>query len=136
MSEFTARSAVGDVEFRVAPSIGKPSYYYMVTLRSTAVSGRIEVYDDRASRLTEFFAELAESWWRGWDGEKTYESLEGHLCLVATRDAAGHVQLRVSLRDKMDGPDLRVAATLVVEAGQLETLAHEIHLALLEHGAA
>lgn len=50
--------------------------------------------------LADFFANLAVGW-RGWDGERSWESCEGDLRLDA-RHAYGHVQLRVTLR--ADGP--------------------------------
>ena len=46
--------------------------------------------------LVLFFEELERDW-RGWDGDRAWESLEGDLCIVA-RHQHGHVQLRVTLR--------------------------------------
>lgn len=46
--------------------------------------------------LVLFFEEI-EREWRGWNGDRTWESLEGDLRIEA-RHAHGHVQLRVTLR--------------------------------------
>ena len=64
--------------------------------------------------LHAFFAELTSAW-RGWHGEKVYESLEHDLKITATH--TGHVALHVRLRETtVDGWSAR--ATLLVEPGE------------------
>ena len=46
--------------------------------------------------LVVFFEEMERDW-RGWDGDRTWESLEGDL-RIEGRHAHGHVELRVTLR--------------------------------------
>ena len=46
--------------------------------------------------LVKFFRGLASDW-RGWQGERSYESLDHDLRLAAAHD--GHVQLAVRLRE-------------------------------------
>ena len=46
--------------------------------------------------LAVFLRELAESW-RGWEGMKEWESLEGDLALNASADRYGHVKIEVAL---------------------------------------
>jgi hypothetical protein len=58
-----------------------------------------EGYSDGFGQLAGFFAELAASW-RGWRGERTYESIEHDLRIVATHD--GHVRLKVRLWQSTD----------------------------------
>ena len=71
--------------------------------------------------LSGYWADLAKSW-RGWSGEKTWQSLEGDLAFSATSDRTGHVRLRVTLAY---GAPWRwqTEVVLAVEAGQLEGLA-------------
>ena len=51
-------------------------------------------YASEFDDLVAFFRQLAADW-RGWDGERTYESLEHDLRLTATHD--GYVRLAVQL---------------------------------------
>lgn len=53
-------------------------------------------YADGFRDLVVFFTELERDW-RGWDGVRSWESLEGDL-LIAARHEHGHVVLRVTLR--------------------------------------
>ena len=61
--------------------------------------------------------------WRGWKGEKKWESLEGELSLTCTSDGLGHVAIQVDLvTDPMR--EWRGGGRIVVEAGQLGALAN------------
>jgi hypothetical protein len=93
-----------------------------VSLVSTPLSASVRVYDIQPQGWSEFFSDLAASW-KGWSGVKERESLEGHLKLIATADALGHISLRVKLRDVIPGADWRAEGILVVEAGQLYAIA-------------
>lgn len=97
---------------------------FSASVSSHALSAATEVYDIRPDRWAAFFKDLALHW-RGWQGVKDHESLEGHLRLEAeTADSLGHIRLRTCLRG-IDVPDLWIAEiSLVVEAGQLDDLAH------------
>jgi hypothetical protein len=48
--------------------------------------------------LAGFFEDLADSW-KGWDGEKSWRSIEHELLITATSDALGHCLLTFTLRD-------------------------------------
>ena len=93
-----------------------------VSLVGTAMTARVEAYEHNYHHLVSFFDDLAKNW-RGWTGEKTWESVEHHIALRATADRQGHVYLRAALRDVDDPSDWRAEATLLVEAGQLDALA-------------
>ena len=96
---------------------------YDVTLHGRPVSTTVTVYDIQPQDWYKFFNDLSRNW-RGWSGEKSKASLEGHLRITATRDSLGHVSLRVVLRDDfVAGSNWRVEYTLTLEAGQLERLA-------------
>jgi hypothetical protein len=68
------------------------------------------------------FAQMAAHW-KGWQGDFTWESPAGELALHCARDRAGHVAIRVTLRSGPGEDDWLVRATILTEAGQLETLA-------------
>jgi len=74
-----------------------------------------------ASSAPEVFGLVRD--WRGWAGEKSCESLEGHLRISATSDSLGHVSLRVELGDNQVPIDWRAETSLFLEAGQLESMA-------------
>jgi hypothetical protein len=98
-----------------------------VSIRDTDLTAGRAVYAgyaDGFGRLADFFAELAASW-RGWPGERTYESVEHDLRIVATHD--GHVRLKVRLWQSSDPNGWTVETTLRLDAGeQLSKAASEI----------
>ena len=48
--------------------------------------------------LADFFSDLADSW-RGWDGEKSWESIEPDLAITATSDRLGHCIFSFTLQN-------------------------------------
>lgn len=83
-----------------------------------------EGYSDGFESLAAFFEELADAW-RGWPGERTYESIEHDLRIVATHD--GHVRLKVRLWQSTDPDGWTVEAALSLEPGeQLSQAARDI----------
>lgn len=85
-------------------------------------------YSGGFADLVAYFADL-ETRWRGWHGERSWESLEHDLRLDA-RHAYGHVQVRVTLRAERAswGSDGWTAtADLTVEPGeQLSTICRDL----------
>jgi Family of unknown function (DUF6228) len=77
--------------------------------------------------LVAWFAELAAAF-RGWQGTRTWASLEGDALLEVTHDGLGEVALRVTLRrDTGDPPVWTVSAVVPLEAGEeLTRLAEEV----------
>ena len=74
-----------------------------------------------ANGLADLFAYMAEHW-RGWEGLRTWGSLEGELKIAARTDRLGHVYLDVTLRE--GAPEKWTLRTnLVLEAGMLEQAA-------------
>lgn len=94
---------------------------YSVRIRGP-VTASMEAYDIAPHRWAEFFADLAANW-RGWDGSKAHESLEGHVKITATCDRTGHVTAVVVLRGDSSGDGWRVEDSIHLEAGQLEGIA-------------
>lgn len=116
------RSASEGFELVLGPPEERGGGSFDAKLVGPAVTATVRVYEHGSDFVPRFFAELAESW-RGWDGEKDWESVESHIALTATADRLGHVSLRVILRDPFAPAAWRAEATLLIEAGQLEALA-------------
>lgn len=66
------------------------------------------------ARLGEFFFQLADDW-RGWVGERTYETLEHDLVLRATHRGHVHIDVRLS-ETTIDG--WTASASIVIDAGE------------------
>jgi hypothetical protein len=61
------------------------------------------------------FRSLANDW-RGWDGERSYSSLEGQLHLNCRHDGKGLVEIRVTFRSP-EPPGWSLSATINLGAG-------------------
>lgn len=73
--------------------------HVIAELRSDRLSATRRVYHGYAQGfrgLADFFAELTTDW-RGWEGVRTWESIEGDLRIEA-QHKFGHIQLRVTIR--------------------------------------
>lgn len=90
----------------------------LVTITERDLSARQIVYgasSDGFDSLAAFFAGLADDW-RGWEGERVYESLEHDLRFTAMHD--GHVRLRVRLWQSSDPQGWTVETRLILEPGE------------------
>jgi hypothetical protein len=79
----------------------------------------VHSYSTGFADLSHFFAGLVQDW-RGWNGQRAWESLEGDLAIEA-RHEYGHVQLRVTLRAEGRGwgnRGWRAGADLTLDAGE------------------
>jgi hypothetical protein len=86
-------------------------------------------YASEFDDLVAFFRQLAADW-RGWGGERIYESLEHDLRLTATHD--GHVRLAVQLwQEPRWLPGWSAAAVITLEPGEEMTRVAEDVAALL-----
>jgi hypothetical protein len=84
-------------------------------LDGPGLSASVAAYDDRYGELAVFFEALADSWW-GWEGERSFCSLEGEFEITARHD--GHVRLAIRLR-RVDGPGLwTLHADVTVDPGE------------------
>ena len=81
--------------------------------------------------LVAFFRQLAADW-RGWDGERTYESIDQDLRLTATHD--GYVRLAVQLWQQGGRFGWSAAAVISLEPGEEMTQVAEDVAALLSSG--
>jgi hypothetical protein len=108
-------------------------WYAGVRLRVPGLGASLRVsahYATGFDELVAFFRALASDW-RGWPGERMYESLEHDLRLTATHD--GHVQLTVQLWPNL--PDRWSASAVIrLDPGEEMTRAAEDVAALLSPG--
>ena len=96
---------------------------YVAELAAGSVSARVEVYDHMPSRFREFFSGLAQEW-KGWAGERHYESLEPMLKLSAKHDGKGFALFTLLLRaGARESFSWSVSQRLTVELGQLGKVA-------------
>jgi Family of unknown function (DUF6228) len=81
--------------------------------------------------LVAFFRQLAADW-RGWDGERVYESIGHDLRLTATHD--GYVRLAVQLWQESGRLGWLAVAVISLEPGEEMTQVAEDMAALLSSG--
>src|SRR5215212_1777050 len=101
----------------------------VVTLSSESLRASARVYNnhyaDGVQGLVRFLEDLAANW-RGWQGEKSWESVEGDFELACRSDGLGHVEMTVRLSSVITDPaGWRVRCELMVEAGQLDSIAED-----------
>jgi len=97
--------------------------YFRVTAAGPAFSGALRVYAYMSSGLPALFEEFARNW-RGFDGEKSWSSLEGEFSLRASVDKLGHTWLGFILHERDHG--WKLEGGLLLEAGQLEHIARDV----------
>ena len=99
---------------------GERPDYWVATLECPDLTATLVFYELSMDLLARYFDQLAQDW-RGWDGERAWESLEHDLSLIATHDGRGTVRLRVLLRtDTLDARGegwWRAEASLSIDAG-------------------
>jgi len=83
---------------------------------------------------TQLFNDMAVNW-SGWKGKKFWAALDGELEIEATADAIGHVTLQLAITDYGNARLWAAQGSLLVEAGQLERLAHEAELFFAQRDA-
>jgi len=105
------------------PGSRYPIEYLRVSLRDreiAASSSRVYIYEPFS--LAAFFDDLAACW-KGWEGEKRWESVEQDFTLSITADGLGHVAMKVILKSGPYEDDWCVQSVIHVDAGQLEEIA-------------
>ena len=101
--------------------------FFRASLHSDSHSAnmRVSTYTDPYG-IVRLFKEAASNW-RGWSGEKQWESLEGDFRLMLCSSSTGHIRLKALISHDCGNPDpWRLNAELGIEAGQLESLAQSI----------
>jgi hypothetical protein len=123
----SSRSA-GKLKFTDAqpPSLRYPVEYLRVSVEDrdiAASSSRVYIHEPHD--LAAFFDELVAHW-KGWEGEKHWDSVEGDFALSCVADGLGHVALQVTLKSGLYEDDWCVKAVIQVDAGQLKDVAAKV----------
>lgn len=88
-----------------------------LTLPGLSATARVDgCSPDGEHTLGVFFRRLSDDW-RGWDGERTWASIEGAFDLTATHDGLGHVALRVRIRSGQCDDDWTATGVVRLDAG-------------------
>jgi len=127
MNIFEIKSSDGDGRLLFKGDVprglsGYDGCYFNVSMISTPLSASVRVYEIQPQSWSTFFEDIAANW-KGWTGSKEKESLEGHLNVKATSDSLGHVSLHARLSDYASGKSWCAEDVVIVEAGQLDTIA-------------
>lgn len=138
MNEFRVPCASGEGSLtfheRTPADPTRPLERFKVRLERRELSATVRVYaDEGAAHPGELFARMSAHW-RGWPEAFTWTTSGGELGLSCTQDRAGHVELRVTLHAGPTDADWSVQASVMAEAGQLETLAGEANQFFGRHG--
>ncbi|NEQ48099.1 MAG: hypothetical protein F6K00_33025 [Leptolyngbya sp. SIOISBB] len=126
MSKVTIKSAKTGAKLEFS-DVGNE--YFTVAFLGASITAlhRVWAYTGDCERLANLFLEMAENW-KGWEGTKIWDAIEGDFSLSCTSDKLGHVTLRVKLVER-DTPELWSAEFNVeVEAGQLEKISNDMRL--------
>ncbi|RZI43350.1 hypothetical protein EGT07_10985 [Herbaspirillum sp. HC18] len=94
---------------------------FLAKVCTNSFSGTVEAATFVSGQPTLMFDEMAANW-KGWNGEKRWQSIDGSLTLKATSDLCGHIQLSVSMENFFD----HLSVTLHLEAGQLEAISRQV----------
>ncbi|MEO1068124.1 MAG: DUF6228 family protein [Cyanobacteria bacterium J06638_6] len=103
--------------------------YFQVALDACdhSASRQVYAYTDPWG-IARLFSTAAKQW-KGWEGHRVWESLEGELRLDLSIDRLGHVTLEVRIQSDPGGPDpWEHRAELTLEAGQLAAIARAMVL--------
>ncbi|MFI9587219.1 DUF6228 family protein [Streptomyces sp. NPDC052236] len=104
-----------------------PVLDFIVRARGEWASVEVSARTWRGDGLESFLAELAEDF-RGWDGARTWHSLERDLTLSAEHGPEGYVHLTWGLHDRPPSGQWHFEATTVHAAGEdMRNLAADIH---------
>jgi hypothetical protein len=87
-------------------------------------SVRVWGYSD-CTLLVDLFESIARDW-RGWQGERTWASIEGEFRIGISTTSTGRVTIAVQLSHNDGEDDWRLTVPIFSEAGQLEGIARRV----------
>jgi Family of unknown function (DUF6228) len=100
------------------PGIGYDFTDFTARVSAPGLSARSHVRSiEGAQGLREFFRSLAADW-RGWEGARTWESIEHDLSIEARVDRRGHVRLAFTLRQSYRAEAWSTTIVVEVDAGE------------------
>ncbi len=99
--------------------------YYSLTVSAQAMEATVRVENvPYGTNPVDFFERVATEW-KGWKGEKDWVAMEGEFSLVGKTDSTGHMELTLKLQPSYYAPCWSSKITLIIEAGQLDSLARK-----------
>lgn len=108
----------------------EPTLDFIVRARGRWVSIETSVRTWDGDGFDSFLASLTEDF-RGWEGARTWHSLEYDLTLSAEHRSGGHVHLTWGIHDRPPAEEWHFETTTVHAAGEdMQHLAAEIHALL------
>lgn len=116
--------------FEISPELDWPdSDKFFAQISTADVKAEVSFHEPARFLLGlgEFFGDLAESW-KGWPGNKSWESVEEDVALTAAHDGQGHVTLTVEFRKRFNPPEKAwlVRVPMQFDAGELPALARSV----------
>jgi hypothetical protein len=103
--------------------LSEGSEYYRVTLKAKDIVASTKIYAfEPHSELWRYFEDLAVNW-RGWVGEKQWNSLEGEFTISSESDAPGHIEMDIVLKS---GVDWSVQTAISLDVVQLEDISSKL----------
>jgi hypothetical protein len=115
----------GFLELRDPEWIGAEVASFTATLTADGMEASTGVYVMGGDGVANLFEAMATEW-RGWDGVKGWESLEGDLEVAAQHDRLGQITVRITLRHNLP-PEWEARADLTIDPGeQLEVAARDL----------
>ena len=119
VNQMVIKSSAGSDVFRVGPRQGDYLTLEFEGHSLRAVS-KIYLYDDNSS-LLKLFENLGQNW-KGWEGVKSWSSLEGDFTLSCSADKLGHVFMAIELVNRTVEPNWTIKTSLQIDSGSLETV--------------
>ena len=97
--------------------------HYTVGLFSPHINGIVRVDNSPYGQSPLTLFKSMEREWKGWEGEKSWGSLEGEFDLTAVSDRKGHITLKTRIHSGHYLPSSSLMTELIVESGQLDYIA-------------
>jgi hypothetical protein len=100
--------------------------YFIASIDGDEAQASVRVwgYTD-CGLLVDLFESIARDW-RGWQGERTWSSIEGEFSLAASTNSRGAVTIRVTLCHNDGDDDWELDIPVFTEAGQLDSIASHV----------
>ncbi len=100
--------------------------YFWVSYQSPnlTVSKKVWGYTD-CEFLVNLFDYMAKKW-RGWEGEKGWESIEGEFGISCSSDKKGHIKINLSFVEHEGAEPWQANPILNTEAGLIEGIAKDV----------
>ena len=130
MKSVIIKSSSNSIELQLSEQEGlsrpEGSEYYRVALKAKNLIASAKIYAfEPHSELAQYFSDLAVHW-KGWNGEKKWNSLEREFTLSCTSDSQGHIAMEVELKSRVNEEYWSVLVEVNVDAGHLEEIASNV----------